>query len=146
MKTPEGPAQEVMSMIPPTAQGSPTPVDPLDKWAQTREKRKLMEFGPNVKPLKLEDRVVTNWSDPAFTWHGEAMLQCFSANFQGKRQTDMLRNLEHVRPAAAQGVEVWFRVIREARGAAGPRLIRLAADIFHPSRAKLDNDMAALEA
>ena len=70
-----------------------------------------MAFGPNVKPLALSDRTVTSWDDPILAWHGEGMLQCFDANFQGKRQMDMLRNLDHIRPIAAQGIEIWFRVL-----------------------------------
>ena len=152
MRTPDDPTMEVLSMLPAIEENT-AGASGRDPWAEGRDaeaeearKKKMMELGPNIKPLVLSDRTVRSWSDPVLGWHGQAMLQCFSANFQGKRQSDMLRNLEHVRPVAAQGIEVWFRVVREARGAAGPRRIRLAADIFHPPRAKLENVNTAWEA
>ena len=154
LKPVEDSSQEVMSMLPEVGMPSKEELDDeidaeprqkLDPWAQRLETKRATGFGRGVGPIRIGGKLVDDWEDPVLAWHGEAMLMVFQANFQGKQQRDLLKNLERVQPIAAQGIEVWFKLLREFRGASGPRLIKLANSILHPARAKMKDVRGALE-
>ena len=92
--------------------------------------------------------VVTNWSDERLKWHGRGLLECLQSLLQSQQHQNMLRNLENQSgDPGAQGIEAWFRILREYKGATGPRLLQIATGIFFPTKVKdLTEVPAALEA
>ena len=66
---------------------------------------------------------------------GEELYACLRQNLIGSQLQAMLRNLEDFGPA--RGYEAWFRVVRDCRGANGPRLLKLAVRLFNPHRLKM---------
>ena len=84
---------------------------------------------------KLDRVVLTTLSDQLF--------HLLRTKFTGPMSV-LLQNLEGER---TRGFEAWARVVADAQGETGPRMISLATEVLHPKKAsKLDDVPMALEA
>ena len=69
-------------------------------------------------------------------WYGTQLYKVLRNNLTGTYMQDVLENLESLSPDHARGLEAWFRLVRNMKGATGPRMLALIISIFLPTRVK----------